>query len=379
MEASCLNPGANGPVDAFVVDTPLQLLNALEARDRFQIAGPELLILLWPGWRRETFAAVSQRQNWRRTRYFRMFPAKGWEVALANSTVSFLQTFWRWLLRFRFERALRPLRGARRLFVGNYRNHYMRHGAAVVGASELVLLDDGTDSLVFARELRQLETNPESPPPARKFRLRSWMRQRYIDWNETVAPRLTFFSSYALQLRTSDTLIRHRYELLRRSYSSARAGTEIFLLGQPLVADGYCSDSDYFEYLRAVRAHYGDQPIVYIPHPRETDVAAREAADALGGRLQRLKIPVELHLLTSDARPARLAGFFCSALDNCRQLFGDTIVVDAFVFESAHLRCSHDSVAEVYRYLDSAGVHVHHVRSPQPARASPVAVLEGTQ
>jgi hypothetical protein len=135
-------------MNLIVIETPLELVNAIEARDRFQLSAAHLLILTG-AFSRDAFAPLIKPGVWATVSYFR-FPDVH-RLPLSLGLGEALATARQLVLRARFDRALRRYGRVDRIFLGNYlevHKHYMRHVHHVVPHSEVVLLDDGLHTLV---------------------------------------------------------------------------------------------------------------------------------------------------------------------------------------------------------------------------------------
>ena len=335
----------------FFVNTPLQLVNALEARSYFGIDVADAVIPLGAAWNRERFEPLLQLDRWRTVQFVEMAPRRALARWLADSRSVQAQNLYQFWRRRRLTGIARAHRGVDRLFVGNYRNEYQRHFANFVAPRELILLDDGTDSILLARELRLGLLAPDRPQRSLAGQLRGRLRKSLIDWDESIADSVAFFSSYELEGRPQDRFIRNHFERIRRLLGDAQRTEEVHILGQPLVQDGYLTNETYLRYLAAIGRRHAGRRLIYIAHPRESSEALDLVQTRIGFEVRRLSRPVELELLLAESRPRTVASFFCSALDNCRLLFGELLEIEAWGLDQKDLLCAHENVAAVYEHF----------------------------
>jgi hypothetical protein len=342
-------------VNLFVVETPLQLLNAHEARQHLGASDAHLLLFVSPAYSYETFSRLIE-GRWTSIQSFvirdredeqdgqisdRDLPRKRFIRKLARQLTR----------RQRLERALRSYGPAERVFLGNYLIDYMRHVGHTVQHRELIVLDDGTDTIRM-NNLRHRVSTPGPLNGAGPFAaLKSSVRARYLEWDSRQARSLVFFSTYDLRVRPGDRLIQHRYRYLRERICTQSAEDAVFFLGQPLPADGYLGEETYLEALREVRRHFAGQRIVYVPHPRESEATVARVADATHLAIKRFDAPIEIVIACRGIRPRALASFFCSALETCSVLCGDDLPVKAFRLARRSLLCCHDDVGGIYDHF----------------------------
>ncbi|MFH1143676.1 MAG: hypothetical protein V1774_03945 [Candidatus Eisenbacteria bacterium] len=350
---------SRGVNNLIVVETPFQLLNATEYRQRAGWDAPSLLVLLVPPFTRRNFAGLLRSAEWRSVTYLPVYSPR--DIAIGSrppEECGFLHEQYKNLRRLRLRGGLD--RFARRngpvetLVIGNYlRGHkdYIRHLTNVVAHRQLVLVDDGTDTLTVSDQRRAaLEQKATACDTGGS---RSWKergRDRWLDFQTREAPALTYFSVYDLELPAADTFVKNDYRALRALAREARRTEEIYFLGQCLVADGYMPAATYRRAMTEVLAHFSTQRITYVAHPRESQ-GDLEALQGLGMEMTRFERPIEYELIVSGLRPQRLAGFFCSALENSRLIFGDDLPVTCFQLPSGLLDKNRPEVARIYEAL----------------------------
>lgn len=343
----------------FVVETPLQLVNAIEAKLYFTLKN-NLLVILYSAQRPKlVFKPLLQLSNWDEIEYFNISDNiyRGWDLPEKRRTIKILieyrDTIIQFLKRTKLDRMIRTIGKVNFLFIGNYLIDYMRYLANRINHSKLFLLDDGTDTLRI-NKMRNDEKQSEIKKLESKTiwkKIKEHVRYRFIDWNYDEADKVNFFTSYDLKLKLSDRLVKNRYGYMKSLIKKQRITEEIFFLGEPLVEDGYIELSRYYFYLTMIIDYFGLDGLYYIPHPRESDNSVASIAESLGINIKRFNMPVEIQLITGADRPSTLCSFMSSALDNCRLIFDDSLNIKAFLISKEDLRDGYEFVAEIYEYL----------------------------
>ena len=263
-------------MDLFVLDTPLQLLNALEARYYFGNRPSVLVLLHWPTWPKTVFERLLNEMEWRGITWISMGierPAQ--HYLLMSPSMSDRFNEYRWIYRQYVRRrcldaTLGQFGQVDRLVVGNLFNQYMQHVAMSVQYSELMAVDDGTDTLrVAALRQKAMDMPEESLPTGFIQSIKHLINKRYVEWTARQPQSAIFFTAYDIEVGKKDRLIRNSYRWLQRHMTSCNRNDKVFFLGQPLIEDGYLKESTYLEYLNRIVSYFGTKPVVYVPHKRE--------------------------------------------------------------------------------------------------------------
>ena len=330
-------------MNVFFVFSPLQLINAVEAKEFLRTEHSVLVIvrensLFWP---LSVYEPLLKEDEWQAV--YRLSANDSGDVKEFGK----LQWFYlRWSLRRKVDTLLASFGHAEGLFMGRYHEPIQRHIVNTLPHRALYLLDDGTDTLFVNKVRRGLVT---LPPLSAREKASLYL----LGIKRQLAERVTFFSAYDMSVREGDRLILNRYQHFRSRIADASGGAEVWFLGQPLTLDGYVTKGTYFAYLRQVKDFYGDQPLVYLPHSREQEEDVRELEQALGFEVRRYGLPIEIVLSAAAERPREIVSFITSAIQNCVTMFGDTLQFASVYLEPRHLLQYHDFVAGVYEHFRS--------------------------
>jgi hypothetical protein len=320
-------------MDVFTVESPLQLLNAMEARHTLGSSESHLVVFTSPGHSKESFTRLVRPGDWRSVDFVPVVPYEDLEERLQwrqqwSMRLRAYRGHWRRRgLRRRLDAVARSLGRVERMFVGNLWIQHQRHLASVVRCRELVLLDDGTQTLQLNERLQSGHAVGPASEVDRPWL--AWLIRQLTGMRPADTSRFTWFTAFDLKTRPGDRVLRNE-----------------------LSHEGL-SEEHHREYLGRVRAHFAADSLVYVPHPREKVERVAYVRDVLGIPVCRYDVPIEYQLATSGVRPKVLASFCSSALDNCRIIFGDTLQINALRIEPAHCVCNPTLIRQIYEYYES--------------------------
>jgi len=341
-------------MDLYVIDTPLQLLNAVELRQRAPARAARLVLLEWPTWPPGAFRDMLAAVPWTEVRRVAMLrPPTGSCRRIRAQLREYVWSARQFLWRRRVDRALAEAGAVDRLVVGNLFNEYMRHAASRVDHGELWAVDDGTDTLRTVAARRNGTAAAEDPATA-LGRLKLTVRRRWLEWDGRWPSHVRFFTAYDFPVPAGDVVERNDYRWLRGRIAEGHVREDcVWVLGQPLAEDGYLAAPEYRMRVSRIATHYGRERVVYVPHKREAADNILKVATAAGVEVRRFERPIELELALGATMPTALASFFCSALENCAILFGDSLNIVAIDIPEDVLQAAHEDVAGYYRHLRS--------------------------
>ena len=317
-------------MDLFVIDTPLQLLNAIEVRHHFGIGPSPLLILKWKFWPKIAFERLLNEIEWKEIIWFEMDairPAFSHSMLAANTQDCINEYVWTWrqyLRRRNLEKTLSRFGSVKRLIAGSLINlGYMCHVVNYVSSSEIIAVDDGTFTLDVAALRREKGGNINQTPSLGFIKsVKKVLRKRYVEWDTQQPRSVRFFTAYDVSFGPEDYVVTNKYEWLRAKVIGSSTNGQIYFLGQPLIEDGYLTEATYFYYLEKITSYLGRENMFYLPHKRESARTVSIVESKLKLPIKRFNEPIEIAI--GNALPSILASFHCSALESCAMIFGDT-------------------------------------------------------
>lgn len=346
-----------------VVETPFQLLNCIEALARFNLLSCHLLLLPY-AFPESAFTALLGHYRWESVRAFTIHDSVNGDGTGPRPLVSDLALTMKQLRRRRaYDHLLAGYGPVDRLFLGNYLDgykYYIRHVHNVMPHREVVLVDDGTDVLLVAEQLRQgVGRRAEDAERSRSIigRYRGHLRRRHVDWDGTAAARLTFFTAFDIRARPQDRIVRNNYGALRSVLAGRPVQPYAVFIGQCLPEVGDMTLDAYSEYLGRALTHIPAERTLYVPHPRQSaDVIDRLRRDH-GLDMLRPPLPFELHMATTGEVPSHIASFFSSALETCSRILEGTAQVAAYRLPSELLLHNRETTELFYQHFVSRVRH----------------------
>lgn len=342
LRVICSDGGSKNECGAvYLVFTPFQYLNALEARQQLK-EPPGYLIIVNADHQAEYIWPMLDCSEW-----YAVFAvdAVGRPDAPIGGSAGRIN-YYRWQRRARsaLEYLARILRHPKRLYIGNYLAPLALHFAPLLEPERLILLDDGTQTLAINRWRSGIRQHP-----ALTERFKLALRYRLIGLDLRDFDQVTFFTMYDLELRPGDELIRNDYARLRSLMKEKSISNEIFLLGQSLVEEEILSERDYTSYIEKIVNRTRGDRLVYIPHKRETADKLDCIRRTFGIEVRRFPLPIEAQLASSRELPKAVYSFYSTALNTCRILFGDTMSITAVVVNPSLMKAEINESAAIYQ------------------------------
>jgi hypothetical protein len=356
--------GAKPKANVFVVTTPHQLLNAIEAVHSLQLTNNHLLVIRPNNGSLERFMPLIKLGDWVTVRFPSvLIDPMHWVQKLLHPAAN------RWYCRYLHFRKMHALAklAARfhqvdKLFLGHYSAEwtpFMRHIANTVTYNTLYLLDDGTDTIEINERRHRSESNEPTTLIERstsgvsvREKIETHLRAMYWNLHLAEAPSVTFFTTYDLNVREGDRLIRNNYNYLRGLAPITHTympDTVIFL--------GLCTVDDYFDinvyldFLSEVRAYFADKRIIYVAHPRDSASCIKQIANHLKCELWPCFGVIEYDLIVRGIKPEVVAAFVSSALITLANLMdADVEIVCFHIAPKYWLHWGDDAVA-AYDYI----------------------------
>jgi hypothetical protein len=339
-------------MNVFLVETPHQLLNALEAKNFFHLVDSNLIVIVKEEYSRDSFRRLVDPGEWRSITYLsaRSEPDSGLFRKLrdhgSERIRGYYNTFELFLLRKELDRLAASMGKVERVFLGNYWMEYMRHFAHATPHEELWLLDDGTGTLLINR---MRKASWFSKNGAGSHGLKQAFINSLIGMNGRHIEDVAFFTIYDLDLRAGDRLARHDYPYLKAKASERPAEDAVYFLGMTLIDEGL-SHRKHIEYLSKVKAHYRAENLVYVQHRGEPQEKLDIIRNDLKIEMRKFDAPIEYQISVLGHRPNILASFCSSALENCRIIFGGLLNIEAFLIDPTDCPLRPDFIKDIYRY-----------------------------
>jgi len=318
----------------FLVKSPLQLLNAIEAKHYFKVPKKDCVLIVM----------ADRKSQYQLLNLVKLKAEWGTVIVLNEVNLFFgnpIETNdYGWFKRLwmgdvlkksifnvrRINRIRKYLPEVKYIFVGYINYVYMVHYVNVTKHDEVLLLDDGNVTFEFSRHRKNNEARNLSAIKKLKMFLK-----RYLQGLESeVVKHVCFFTMYDIESSGNDCVVKNNYSHIKSQISNSQLTGNIFFLGSPLCEVGVVSSNDYLKNLSKVINYYGKSNVTYIAHRRESPERLEEIKQCLDIRVMYLELPIESYLATTNSMPKIVSSFISSALDSCRVIFGEKLTVVSF-------------------------------------------------
>ena len=348
----------------FLAKSPLQLINALEARHYFKLEDRDcILIIMGDSKSYPQMMELARSQNeWNNiillNRVSLMF-FDPWRLESINYEDSdklrktvFRSAFYNiW----RLNRLARSVGDVENVFMGCNNSIYMRHFVNSFKHANTILLDDGTGTIDIARKRRvagKRRAGVDSEVPVKLYKKIKINLKRFLLRLKDYQPdKVCFFTVYDIDVYGEDTLIENNFKYLRGKSLNSDVLDEVYFVGSPLSETGVMSEDDYIDHLIKVKDYFKGSKLVYIVHRRESKKKLGIIRENLGITVKMFDYPLEYQIAVIGSKPKVLAAFVTSVLENMRVIMGDDLMMISFkLIKGAYI--NKDGVDEVYEYYE---------------------------
>lgn len=302
----------------FLVRTPLQYLNALEAKSEFRIQNEDAWIILFTDYQPSLgqINKIIRKAEWGKiTRIFRAVKSKGTLLDIYNKLYGWI----------RIKMFFLNYKRTENLFIGHIEDVWMRFVANKIKADKTILLDDGVATLKIAA--KRYNSNPLVNYPSNNYQKRKTFlhsgifEEIILGKQNLVLPKVTFFTVYdKITLLNSDTIIKNNYPILYscKNHSQVKIA-EIWFIGQPLLEYKMIQPELLVKSLNTIKNKWGNTfRYLYIPHRSEKNY---DLIIDQGFEILSFQSPVELEIIDRNKIPHAVISFSSSALINLSKLY----------------------------------------------------------
>lgn len=330
-------------MNVFIIESPLQLINALEAKAYFKLRDHECDLLILNGENPNTLKQMVRMVDYSKWRKVK-------ELGFGSGRLS-------WVTRMiTLKNQYQNYKNVEMVFIGDYRADVMRDFVTVVNPKQAVLLDDGTVSLRIHKSLSSKREREHFFEREHNGKLKQLIKS-LVYFGKTPKQNhikdLIFFTVYDLSSNDYLTVIKNKYNHIKMVSSNKEKKNEVWFLGSPLAEKGIVPDrKTYQEYLEIVQSHYREYDIYYVPH-RAEDPSNIEEYRKLGYKIVKPDMSIEFYLMAQKSVPLIVASFYSSALGNIYNIFGEEIQIDSFLINPSDLpEKNRKEIGDIYNYYE---------------------------
>lgn len=340
----------------FLVKSPLQLINALEAKYYYKLDDSDcVLIIMADGKSYPQMMALARSQNeWKNILLLNRVPllfSNPWHIEKINydeldvlRKTIFRGTFYNiW----RLNRLVHSIDYIDNVFMGCNNSIYMRHFVNSLKHNNTILLDDGAATIDIARKRRD-GLDREVPVKLYK-KLKINLKRFFLRLNDYQPDKVTFFTVYDIDVFGNDSLIKNNFNYIREKSLTSNVLDVIFFVGSPLSETGFMSEENYIKHLIKVKEYFVGNKIIYVAHRRENEKKLEKIRKKLGVDVKMFDYPLEYQIAVIGQKPKILAAFVTSVLENMRLIMGEELMMISFkLIDGAYV--NKDGIDEVYEY-----------------------------
>ncbi len=325
----------------YIVRSPLQLLNAIEAKHHLKTQR-NVLVMLY-----NKNSNATDRNNIQMTQLLEIDP---WDEIIEYNKGA-VRSDGGLMAQVRMIKKLRKER-FEYLFSGDYA---IMHQIMIanIPSKELFLLDDGTLTLTIYKN--GLDPDYKEESLTRSFKL---FRYRLFNLKTRHNKTVNFFTCFHIGPAEGKTIIFNRYDFLKTRFLpyTVRDDQHVYFLGSSLLNTNKVSEETYIRNLRAC-IDYFDKPMVYIPHRAEIIPDAVKALRSDRFRLDVSTGPIELRFLLERRYPMYIASFFSTALYTLNHIFPESAIL-SIRFRDEEILQQRDIIQNKYDFFDTTTVKV---------------------
>ena len=273
-----------------IVESPLQLLCAIEAINYFKVANPIYYVRLSSQGRNdEQILNVIELLNLRKNvRFVEVSVLKQRNMgSISRILLSALKI-------------ILSGRHADYVLLGSYDSKFIKFFKPFINKRKIKYVDDGAKTLILLGK----ESNKRT---------------------------LDFYTFYNIPNTCGLKIYHNDFSYLKGLISAYPVELRTIFLGAPLYEDGFLDFDENINLFKKIFQYYGEKTILYVSHRRE-DKGKLAAIEAINPNIETvcLDYPIELYGLYEKKTPLKIASFHSTALITMRNIYGANAIAFRF-------------------------------------------------
>lgn len=329
----------NKKYNLFIVRSPLQFINAIEAKHHFKTQNNILCLI------HNTSTVNSKQMN-------KLLTLTTWDKTLElnsdNSKNSLFKNikFIKALLKYPFNY----------IFTGHLGNINITLISSLI-KEKIFLIDDGTATLALHKTML-------NPNHIKKITLNSLIREyrfKIFGLKSNLKNlKINYFTFFNLTPYLDEKIIKNEFLFLKNTFSKKTNNSHdiVYLLGQNAVETNTMREEIYIGYLKKIINYYQNKKIIYYPHRSEEITSAYTPLKNENFIIMGSEQPIEIELLTKGNNPSTIASFISSALFTLHQIFPNASI-DSFILETEDLLNNQETLQMIYKDQDKIINQIH--------------------
>ncbi len=297
----------------YIVESPLQLLNAIEAKKAFP-SQKHILVVKYSKEKKnnDQIDSLLKNSSWDRiyTIPF-LFSTKMQIIFFCLLTKRLV------LKRYSFQK----------IFIGEFRSDEMWMMLNTLPHDEAFLLDDGNMTIeVQKRYLKDLKAFNSQRKKKKKDILFQYFQLKNADRR-----MIHLYTMFELEPYTHQKIITNRFPVLASRMESVKNisdSSHVFFIGANLVELGIVTEEYFFDCMEYIYDYYRkkQKKFIYLPHRREENAKLIKMRKLFGLEIQNPDYILELYFYYNQLYPEHIASFYSTALYSLKKIYNSSSV-----------------------------------------------------
>jgi len=290
----------------FFIESPLQLLNACEAVEKYSITDYKIIARLSNMLQNdEQIKFVIDKLNIKNIEF----------ITISTKDRRFKD----YVKLFYYKYIYKIPKDIDTIFIGNYDSSFLNLIMKNVNKEKIILLDDGAKTIDIQK----------------KF---------------TDTKNYNLFTMYDLKTYKNQTIVKNDFTSLQSKIEKLNKNkNKILFLGLKLSEIGIVTEEYYVEQLIKIAQFYATKEIIYVSHRGESKTKLDKLNMFKNIQVVQLDYPVELYGLYNDEIPYNVASFYSTALLTMKNIYN--IEAHSFRFDYSHSKYK-IAIDNVYSYYE---------------------------
>ncbi|WP_457564273.1 polysialyltransferase family glycosyltransferase [Caminibacter sp.] len=281
------------------VESPLQLINAFEAVENFDLKDYIIYIRLSGKYKNDL-------QLKKLAGFLKLDNVKYFNINSSNKIAGIMQ-----FLLFNMKNSIKY---ADKLFIGNFESKILKMIMKKIDYKELILLDDGAKTIF----------------------LHSSFKEKPYD----------LFTMYDLKPYKGQKIYKNTLQKIKNLLTSLEIDDDtIMFIGSKLSEENIMEEKKYIEVLQKLSEKYKN--IIYVPHREESESKLKKIAEIKNIEIKPLDYPVEFYGFYEKTIPYKAVSFYSTALITLKKLY--EIEVESLLFDYTSSKHK-NAIEKVYEY-----------------------------
>lgn len=325
--------GCSEMYNFFNIQSPLQLMSAISAAEKFNDKKNILLVNLSKGDRHKNDSQI-----------IALLDYDFWDCIIIHRKKNglirdFIRPYRLAYLSFKYKGKID------RFFFGEYRDYNMALMGVTIGSKEVILLDDGAFTITAQNYYIKRGLFPYQKKIKKSGKIKK------------IFSRPNLYSFFDLDLLPYQVNYYDK-KPLKRDVNIIKG--DLYFFGGKFTERNIMALEDELQALRNVIKKYHDYNVYYIPH-RDEGSGKLDQIVGLGYTLKNLGKPAEVFFSETDEMPEIVASYYSTSLYSCFRFFSNVHIVSVNIQNKITKNLSQISSNEIYRYYENLGIEILNV------------------